>query len=143
MGNRIPLPLLPGEFRRRDAKPVKPYRAFLTAAMDARIPADRDNGRWSVDEDDLPQIAEVLDMELPPRQPADADHLITTPEAAQKLRVSAAVTTPRSSATKRRSADLTSAASERVALPAAYPQPGEPTPRAIGRRRAPTLPSAA
>jgi hypothetical protein len=37
----------------------------------------------------------------------------------------------------------TPSASERVALPAAHPRPGEPAPRAIGRRRAPTLPSAA
>jgi hypothetical protein len=67
---QIPLPLLPGEYRRMGAKPVAPYRIILTAAMDARIPANRVNGRWYVDRSDLPEIAAVLEMELPPQQRA-------------------------------------------------------------------------
>jgi hypothetical protein len=70
--HRIPLPLLPGEFRRMGANPVAPYRILLTAAMDARIPADRVNGRWYVERADLPQIAAALEMELPPQRGTSA-----------------------------------------------------------------------
>ena len=82
--HRIPLPLLPGELRRMGANPVAPYRIVLTAAMDARIPANRVNGRWYVERADLPQIAAALEMELPPQRgdlSIEAPRIRATPAA--------------------------------------------------------------
>jgi hypothetical protein len=59
---RIPLSLLPGLLRDRELvqRPVG-YREIYRAAVDARIPAVRGaNGRWSVADRDLSQIAETL-----------------------------------------------------------------------------------
>jgi hypothetical protein len=63
--NRIPLPVVASELRAMGADPVPPYRIFLTAILDARIPATRVTGRWYVERKDLPQIAETLGIALP------------------------------------------------------------------------------
>jgi hypothetical protein len=59
MSDRIPLPRLPAELRRLGLSIA--YRTAYNAALDARIPAEvGPNGRWSVNSDDLPEIAKVL-----------------------------------------------------------------------------------
>jgi hypothetical protein len=47
--------------RRGLADKPPPYRKSYIAALDAKIPAQLDdNGRWTVDDCDLPMIAKVL-----------------------------------------------------------------------------------
>jgi hypothetical protein len=60
---RIPLTLLPHRLRRLKNPPqaVPTYRRCYHDALNGVIPAQQaDNGRWTVDEDDLPLIAETL-----------------------------------------------------------------------------------
>lgn len=62
MKKRIPLPYVPTLLLRRNltTQPLN-YKRVYDAALGARIPAEREpNGRWSVDEADLPLIAETL-----------------------------------------------------------------------------------
>jgi hypothetical protein len=60
--DRIPLFLVPRLMRERGITRDPPsYRHIYLAALDGRIPAQREsNGRWSVRELDLPSIAEKL-----------------------------------------------------------------------------------
>jgi hypothetical protein len=60
--SRIPLPRVPRALldRKLVKKPVSSKRLY-TAVVEGRVPAEQDdNGRWSVDEPDLPLIAEAL-----------------------------------------------------------------------------------
>lgn len=59
---RIPLPSVPTLLLKRklSTRPLN-YKRVYDAALSGRIPAEREpNGRWSVDEADLPLIAETL-----------------------------------------------------------------------------------
>jgi hypothetical protein len=79
---RIALTLLPHELRRLKLSPTPSYRCCYNAALNGLIPAEQaDNGRWSVDEDDLPQIVETFrraetgrTAELPPPTAIKADN---------------------------------------------------------------------
>ena len=58
---RTPLPLLGRKLRDRNlVDRVPPYREIYNAVLDGRIPAEQDNGRWSVADPDLPLIAAIL-----------------------------------------------------------------------------------
>jgi hypothetical protein len=59
---RVPLPCVPSLLLKRKltTQPLS-YKRVYDAAVSARIPAEREpSGRWSVEETDLPLIAETL-----------------------------------------------------------------------------------
>ena len=58
---RIGLPHLPRKLAEYTGQPGPKYRVIYDAAVEGRIPADFD-GRWSVDDADLPIIATALGM---------------------------------------------------------------------------------
>jgi hypothetical protein len=55
----IPLPEVPRALRAATGASV-PYRMIYAAVLDARIPAEKLQGRWHVARADLPRIAQVL-----------------------------------------------------------------------------------
>jgi hypothetical protein len=59
---RVPLPLLPGRLAEGYDGQPPPYRAAYYAAMDGKIPATLDRGRWYVAEGDLARIAAMFGM---------------------------------------------------------------------------------
>ena len=78
---RIPLTLLPHKLRALkllSPKEVPTYRRSHNGALNGLFPAEQgDNGRWTVDEGDLPLIAKAFShaaisrtTELPPSAPA-------------------------------------------------------------------------
>jgi ferric-dicitrate binding protein FerR (iron transport regulator) len=73
-GNLIPLPKAPAALEARGAKPVPRYRHLYNLVLDRRIPAQQINGRWHVDDADLPAIARALGASLP----ADIDNQANT-----------------------------------------------------------------
>ncbi len=58
---RIPLPLVPRELARLIGQTSPSYRALYSAALDGRILAELGaNGRWTVAQADLPEIAKAF-----------------------------------------------------------------------------------
>jgi hypothetical protein len=68
---RIGLSQLPSKVAAFTGKPAEKYRRFYDAAVESRIPAEF-NGRWSVDEADIPLIAEAMGLSAPATQPRKA-----------------------------------------------------------------------
>jgi hypothetical protein len=64
-GPRIPLALLSARLAQRTGRPAPGYRSLPMAALDARLPAERVNGRWYVREADLDHVAEALGLAEP------------------------------------------------------------------------------
>ena len=63
---RIGLTQLPRRVAEYTGKTAPTYRRCFDAAVNARIPASFENSRWSVDDGDVPQIAEALGMTVTP-----------------------------------------------------------------------------
>ncbi len=65
MTTRVPLPLVPRELIRLTGQRSPSYRAVYLAALDQKIPAERqENGRWDVAEADMPLIAEAFGLSV-------------------------------------------------------------------------------
>lgn len=58
---KLPISEVPMALKERYGEPVR-YRQIDSAARDARIPVQRINGRWYVEEADLPAIAAVFGL---------------------------------------------------------------------------------
>ena len=58
---RIGLSQLPRKIADHTGKPAPKYRTLYDAAVEGRIPAEFD-GRWTVDETDVPKIATALGL---------------------------------------------------------------------------------
>ena len=61
MSDLILLSELPSELKRAYGA-TPPYRIIHTKAIDAKIPAVKENGRWHCDPEDVPAIAEALGL---------------------------------------------------------------------------------
>ena len=62
----IPLPALPRAISAATGGPTASHRTCYTAAVDGRIPAFQRNGRWFVDDADLPAVVQALGLALLP-----------------------------------------------------------------------------
>lgn len=63
MANRHPLTDLPRVLIEAGYDDAPKYRTIYTAAVDGRLPAQRDGGgRWTFNADELPQIIEALGL---------------------------------------------------------------------------------
>jgi hypothetical protein len=64
MDDRIPLPNLPAEVAKQTGGRTAPYRRFYNAALDARFPVERDNGRLYIRRSNMAAAANALGIEL-------------------------------------------------------------------------------
>lgn len=59
---RIGLTRLPRKLAEHTGQPAPTYRKCFDAAVEARIPAEFAGSRWTVDDTDVPQIAEAMGL---------------------------------------------------------------------------------
>jgi hypothetical protein len=65
MNTRIPLTKLGRRLAALTGQRAPSYRSLYVAALDAKIPAEQQpNGRWDVDDADVPQIAEAFGLSV-------------------------------------------------------------------------------
>ena len=62
MPQTIPLSLTSRELARRFGGSAPAYRRLYELVLDGKLPAEQVNGRWFVDEADLPAIAATLGL---------------------------------------------------------------------------------
>lgn len=66
----IPLSLLSRKLKQAGANPPPLYRTIYNAALDGRLPAVHERGRWYVKDEDFAEAARVLGVGRKPKKAA-------------------------------------------------------------------------
>ncbi len=70
MPKLTPLPRLAAKLRDLTGAPPPSYRMLYMAVVDGRLPSVQQNGRYFVQDSDLPAVAAALGLTIPPSRNA-------------------------------------------------------------------------